>query len=192
MTIESALFQRSSSSCELCSATSGLSAYHILPQGQANEGNCLLLCQKCTDQVEGREDLDINHWFCLRDSMWSEFPPVQVMAWRMLHRLSDQEWALDLFGQMYLEDVLLNWAKEGINASEGKSEATQTRDSNGTVLAEGDSVTLIKDLPVKGAGFTAKRGTLVKNISLTSNPEQIEGKVGGMQIVLLTQFLKKA
>ena len=58
-------------------------------------------------------------------------------------------------------------------------------------MAEGDSVTLIKDLDVKGGGFTAKRGTLVKNISLTNNPKHIEGKVNGIQIVLVAAFLKK-
>ena len=53
-------------------------------------------------------------------------------------------------------------------------------------------MTLIKDLPVKGAGFTAKRGTAVRNIALTGNPEQIEGRVNGVRIVLLTKYLKKA
>lgn len=67
-----------------------------------------------------------------------------------------------------------------------------TRDSNGNALADGDTVTLIKDLDVKGMNFTAKRGTVVKNITLTSNPEHIEGKVNGTTIVLVTRFLKKA
>ena len=66
------------------------------------------------------------------------------------------------------------------------------KDSNGVILNAGDTVTIIKDLNVKGAGFTAKRGTAVRNISLTSNPEQIEGRVNGVKIVLLTCFLKKS
>ena len=53
-------------------------------------------------------------------------------------------------------------------------------------------MTIIKDLEVKGAGFTAKRGTVVKNIALTDNPEQIEGRVNGTRIVLLSCFLKKS
>ncbi len=68
-----------------------------------------------------------------------------------------------------------------------------TRDSNGAQLNDGDSVTLIKDLKVKGANTTLKRGTLVKNIRLTFNPEEIEcnaEKVKGL--VLRTEFLKKA
>ncbi|PIR17599.1 MAG: PhnA domain protein, partial [Elusimicrobia bacterium CG11_big_fil_rev_8_21_14_0_20_64_6] len=68
----------------------------------------------------------------------------------------------------------------------------EVKDSNGNILSEGDTVTLIKDLNVKGANFTAKRGTIVRKIALTDNPEQIEGKVNGTQIVLLTKYLKKA
>ena len=68
------------------------------------------------------------------------------------------------------------------------------KDSNGTLLSEGDSVTLIKDLKVKGSGgVTLKRGTLVKNIRLTDDPDEIEcnaEKVKGL--VLKTEFLKKA
>jgi protein PhnA len=66
------------------------------------------------------------------------------------------------------------------------------KDSNGTVLAEGDAVTLIKDLKVKGSSQTLKRGTLVKNIRLTRSPAEIEGRAGGSTMVLKTEFLKKA
>ena len=66
------------------------------------------------------------------------------------------------------------------------------KDSNGTVLAEGDSVTLIKDLKVRGSSQTLKRGTLVKNIRLTNSPAEIEGRAGGSTMVLKTEFLKKA
>jgi len=53
-------------------------------------------------------------------------------------------------------------------------------------------VVLIKDLKVKGAGFTAKRGTAVRNISLVhDNAEHIEGKINGQKIVILTQYVKK-
>ena len=67
------------------------------------------------------------------------------------------------------------------------------KDSNGTILSSGDSVTLIKDLKVKGPSVTLKRGTLVKNIRLTDDAEEIEcnaDKVRGL--VLKTCFLKKA
>ena len=67
-----------------------------------------------------------------------------------------------------------------------------TKDSNGTVLAEGDAVTLIKDLKVKGSSQTLKRGTLVKNIRLTNSPAEMEGRAGGSTMALKTGFLKKA
>lgn len=67
------------------------------------------------------------------------------------------------------------------------------KDSNGTILADGDSVTLIKDLKVKGSSITLKRGTLVKNIRLTNDPGEIECRVEKVKgLVLKTEFLKKA
>ncbi len=66
------------------------------------------------------------------------------------------------------------------------------KDSNGTILLEGDSVHLIKDLKVKGSSSILKRGTIVKNIRLTSNPEEVEGRVDKVQMVLKSCFLKKA
>lgn len=69
----------------------------------------------------------------------------------------------------------------------------ETRDSNGTVLNEGDSVHVIKDLKVKGTSLTLKRGTVVKNIHLTGDPEEIECRVEKAKgLVLKTCFLKKA
>lgn len=68
-----------------------------------------------------------------------------------------------------------------------------TRDSNGTILADGDNVTLIKDLKVKGTSVTLKRGTMVKGIRLTGNPEEIDCKVDKVKgLVLRTEFVKKA
>lgn len=67
------------------------------------------------------------------------------------------------------------------------------KDSNGAILKEGDSVTLIKDLKVKGSSITLKRGTLVKNIHLTDDPAEIECRVEKVKgLVLKTEFLKKA
>jgi protein PhnA len=68
----------------------------------------------------------------------------------------------------------------------------EVRDSNGTILKEGDSVTVIKDLKVKGSSITLKRGKLVKNIRLTDSPEEIDCRVDGSNLVLKTVFLKKA
>lgn len=67
-----------------------------------------------------------------------------------------------------------------------------TKDSNGTLLNEGDTVYVIKDLKVKGSSSVIKRGTVVKNIRLTSNDKEIEGRVERTVIVLKTEFLKKS
>lgn len=66
------------------------------------------------------------------------------------------------------------------------------KDSNGTLLQDGDSVTLIKDLKVKGSSIVMKRGTVVKNIRLTDDEEEVECRIGKSTIVLKACFLKKA
>jgi protein PhnA len=71
-------------------------------------------------------------------------------------------------------------------------ETRNVKDSNGTILSEGDSVTLIKSLKVKGSASDLKRGQVVKNIRFTDNDKEIEGKVDKVLLVLKTEFLKKA
>lgn len=68
----------------------------------------------------------------------------------------------------------------------------EVRDSNGNILSEGDTVTVIKDLKVRGSSGVIKRGTVVKNIRLTDDPAEIEGRVEKTYMVLKTEFLKKA
>lgn len=68
----------------------------------------------------------------------------------------------------------------------------EVRDSNGTILSEGDTVSVIKDLKVKGSSSVIKRGSLVKGIRLTDNVDEVEGRVSKVQMVLRTEFLKKA
>jgi protein PhnA len=68
----------------------------------------------------------------------------------------------------------------------------EVKDSNGTLLNEGDAVTVIKDLKLRGSSGIIKRGTVVKNIRLTDDESEIEGKVDKVVMVLRTEFLKKA
>ena len=191
MSIEAILKERSGEKCELCSSTDDLTIYEVPPDSKSGEDDCVLLCGKCIEQIEEPAIVDANHWRCLNDSMWSQIPAVQVMAWRMLMRLKDEGWPQDLLDMLYLDEQTLSWAKA---TGEGQGADAETRhvDSNGALLEAGDSVTLIKDLKVKGANFTAKRGTAVRGISLVAdNPEHIEGKVEGQRIVILTKFVKK-
>ena len=77
-------------------------------------------------------------------------------------------------------------------ASGGGSDAVVVRDAVGNVLADGDQVTLIKDLAVKGAGQTLKRGTLIKSIRLTGDSQEIDGKYEGIKgLVLRAEFVRK-
>jgi protein PhnA len=73
-----------------------------------------------------------------------------------------------------------------------ENEELIVRDSNGAVLKDGDSVTVIKDLKVRGSSSVIKRGTMVKNIRLTEDADEVEGKVEKSVMVLRTEFLKKA
>ncbi len=192
MSIEKELSERANGCCELCSATENLTVYDVPPDGDGSIDKSILVCGSCFEQINDEDKVDVNHWRCLNDSMWSQVPAVQVMAWRMLTRLSGEGWPQDLLDMLYLDEETLSWAKAN---GDGETEDSTVvhRDSNGAVLSAGDTVTLIKDLNVKGANFTAKRGTAVRGISLVDdNAEQIEGRVNGQQIVILTQFVKKS
>lgn len=85
-------------------------------------------------------------------------------------------------------DCGYEWTESDDDASE---ENNVPKDSNGAELADGDSVTVIKDLKVKGSSMVIKRGTKVKSIRLTENHEEVDCKIDGSSIVLKTCFLKK-
>lgn len=86
---------------------------------------------------------------------------------------------------------------EECNCADGKHGKTEeapvlvVKDSNGTVLKDGDDVVLIKDLPLRGSSTVYKRGTKVTNIKLTDNADEVDCRLGGSAIVLRTEFLKK-
>ncbi len=192
MSIENALLERSESQCELCRSVENLAVYGVPPDTTGSVDDSVLICGTCLNQIQNPDTVDANHWRCLNDSMWSQVPAVQVLAWRMLTRLRTEVWPQDLLDMLYLDEDIMSWARatgEGLN----KEDEVKHIDSNGAVLEAGDTVTLIKDLNVKGANFTAKRGTAVRGISLVAdNPEHIEGRVNGQQIVILTKFVKKS
>ena len=191
MSLDNKLAERSGNKCELCASSKDLSKYTVEPGNEKNTDQNIVVCATCLSQITEPESVEANHWRCLNDSMWSEVPAVQVMAWRMLNRLKSEGWPQDLLDMLYLDEETLEWAKA---TGEGESDEDKIihRDSNGAILQNGDTVVLIKELDVKGATFSAKRGTAVRNIRLVhDNPEQIEGKIEGQSIVILTQFVKK-
>lgn len=191
MSLQQQLLTRSGNKCELCNADTNLSVYEVTPTDNANADNSIIVCKTCLDQIEKTEQINPEHWKILSETMWSEFAPVQVVAWRMLSRLRNEGWAADSLDILYLADETLEWAKKtGDHEQDGTVEFHQ--DSNGARLFEGDTVVLIKTLDVKGSTISAKLGTVVKNIRLVhDNIEQIEGKVEGQTIVILTKYLRK-
>ncbi|MEZ4459169.1 MAG: PhnA domain-containing protein [bacterium] len=185
MSTELALRERANDRCELCSATEGLMVEAVSPFSDDTPEHNVLVCPACAAAMKGEPNANP---FGLQDSAWSEFPAVQVVSWRLLHNVSEP-WAVELIEQIYFDDATREWAEQGLAPAD---DGVPTFDSNGTQIRTGDSVTLIKDLDVKGTSFVAKRGTLVRNIRTTDNPEHIEGRVNNVTIVLKTAFLKKA
>jgi len=183
MSLEKDLQSRSNNQCELCSSTNNLSILEVSPSDGSIDQS-VYVCEICKEQIEDKDKMDENHWHCLNDSMWSEETAVKVVAYRMFSRMKNQE----MLDMLYLEENEKAWAEAGLVAEN----QDPTRDANGTILQAGDGVSVIKDLVVKGAGFTAKQGTTVKNIHLVpGNSEQIEGRVNGTKIVLLSCYVKK-
>ncbi len=165
-------------SCAICSADTQTTKYQVKPKDCSVD-----VCDNCLSQIDQPDSkkLDTNHLRCLDNSMWSESEAVLVVVYRLLAKLSDQ----DKLDMMYLDDETLNWAKQDESQDIHK-------DAHGVVLNNGDTVTIIKDLPVKGAGFVAKQGLVVKNISLNkSDSSLVLGKINGTAIYLKCSFIKK-
>lgn len=165
--------------CAFCGADGGVAPVAAIPRDET-----VLLCETCRKGVAGTPE-DGPHWQCLNEAIWSEDGATRVLAYRVLKGLR-APWANEVLEIACLTQEECDWA-------EAQSDTLEHRDSNGALLAQGDNVVLIKDLPVKGAGFTAKRGTAVRGISLVAdNSEHIEGRVEGQRIVILTKFVKKS
>lgn len=175
--------------CALCATQTSLIDVTLAPGDDV-----VRLCDVCAAALAG--DLTPGpRWRCLGDAIWSEAAGTQIAAWRLLKALQDEAWAAEVLDMVYLDPDVMARAEAGVAASlatDGMFEVDH-RDSNGVQLAAGDTVTLIKDLPVKGTSIVAKRGTAVRGIRLVpDNAAQIEGRVNGQQIVILCQFVKKS
>jgi protein PhnA len=191
MSLENILRKRANNCCELCKSENNLTVYGVPPNPDLREEDSILVCDKCERQLNKKEELDASHWQCLNESMWSEVLPVQVVSWRMLNRLRNESWAADAIDLMFFDEPTLAWAKAA-GDHENSSEVELHRDCNGTQLFDGDNVVLTKTLDVKGSTLNAKLGTVVKGIKLVSdNVEQIEAKIEGQTIVILTKYLRK-
>ena len=186
--IERKLKDRSGSVCEISGTEHDLVVYVLPPSNERTVENSVLMAKHLKDQIENPETTDEKDWRGLSESMWSEHLPVQIVSWRMLARLKNT----DLLDMMYLDEEALEWAKATGEGEEEDENKLVHKDSNGVTLLDGDSVVLIKDLDVKGATFTAKRGAAVHNIKLVwDDANLIEGRVENQNIYILTQYVKK-
>ena len=106
------LLARADNKCELCASTVNLNPFDVAPSDGSSD-QAVLLCERCNDQINAGSISDTNHWRCLNDSMWSQVPAVQVMAWRQLKELSNinESWAADLLDMMYMEPETQTWAE---------------------------------------------------------------------------------
>ena len=167
------LMDRAGGICEFCGAADGLVSVDVPPADQ------VLLCAVCRSDAAPAA-----HWRCLEGAAWSQEPSVQIAAWRRLGEI-DEMWARDAREGMMMEPGVMTRAQ-------ANAVVVEHFDAHGMRLEHGDTVVLVKDLDVKGAGFTAKRGTAVRNISLVpEDAGQIEGKVEGQRIVILTEYVKR-
>ena len=170
--------------CELCGSDESVNIQE-LPVSDGSEEQSIYLCANCASQIESGE-LNETHFTCLNDAMWSETPAAKVMSYILWNKLGRQ----DMVEMMYLEEDELALAEKAVSAEANK---VTFRDANGVELLAGDSIVILKDLDVKGAGFTAKRGTTVTRISLPHDmDDHVEGRVNGTKIYLKTEFIKKA
>ncbi len=89
-------------------------------------------------------------------------------------------------------DCGFEWPQAEASSSDSEGDDAVVRDSNGTILNDGDAVVLIKDLKVKGSSITLKQGTKVKSIRLVGGDHEVDCKMDGGQFMLKACFLKKA
>jgi protein PhnA len=191
MQVSALLVKRSDGKCELCSSANGCSPYEVAYAPHADADGTIFICSTCLAQIDKKEELNTTHWRCLESIMWSEVTGLKVTAWRMLNRLKYHSWASDQLDMLYLEDDMLAWAKSA-GDHENDAAVVLHRDSNGHVLKHGDAVVLTKSLDVKGSTLNARMGTVVRNIRLVAdNTDQIEGRIEGQQIVILTQYVRR-
>ncbi|MFZ9776881.1 MAG: PhnA domain-containing protein [Schleiferiaceae bacterium] len=177
------LAARSEGRCELCGIDSPLTEQAVAPKKGQNADECIAVCATCTASATDAA-AHADYWRCLNDSMWSPVPAVQVSVYRLLAAVGT-DWANDLKDSMYLEESTMDWA-------ESAPTSVVHKDAYGVVLEHGDTVVLTEHLDVKGTNFTAKKGTVVRNIRLDrSNADYIEGRVEGQEIVILTKFVKR-
>jgi protein PhnA len=183
------LTTRAGNICELCSATSPLSAFTVSPREDHLIEHQVAVCDICLFGIQSNDYTNSNHWRALTGSIWSETPSVQALSYRILDKLKMESWASETLDGVFLDDATITWAMSEANAEANK---LVHKDAFGNILQNGDNIILIENLNVKGTSYTAPKGTQVKKIRLVmDNAEQVEGKINSDTIVILTKYIKK-
>ncbi len=189
MPLNPVLEQRCDNRCELCDTTGPeLTGYTVPPKAGTAAEEQVALCPTCTEAIADPL-AHAEHWRCLTGSIWSEVPAVQALSYKLLSALPAEDWAVETLESVSLPESVVEWASAEARA---QGETVIHKDAYGTVLSAGDTVLLTQNLNVKGTAFIAPKGTAVKKIRLVpDNAEQVEGKINGDTIVILTKFLRK-
>ncbi|HMX04363.1 MAG TPA: PhnA domain-containing protein [Chitinophagales bacterium] len=183
MSISITLQTRCAGVCELCGAEPAVIEITVSPKDESTE-NQVAICTVCETALANADEK--NHWQCLSGSIWSTEPAVQALSYRILYGIRDESWAAEILDSGAADESVINWAMKAYEV------ADVHQDAYGNVLANGDNVILTQALKIKGTSFSAPKGTQVRSIHLVhDNTEQIEGKINGTMIVILTKFVKK-
>ncbi len=183
--LSSKLAERSQSVCELCGSEPATIAFAVSPKDHDSIDNEVAICATCNTEMEN--PASSVHWNCLAGSIWNPTPSVQALAYRLLYKYKDEQWASEIMTSVELPEEVVNWALSAYQAEEVH------KDSNGEILSNGDTVVLTQQLNIKGANFNAPKGTIVRKIRLVpDNTDQIEGKVNDQMIVILTKYVRKS
>src|SRR5512138_1830169 len=181
-TITNKLKERSQGVCELCASGDATIAYAVTPRNNDSIENEVALCNSCLAAIDDKDSA--LHWQCLAGSIWNTEPSVQALSYRILYGNKEREWASEIINSVELDEAVINWALSAYEIKEVH------KDSNGSVLSNGDTIVLTQGLNVKGTNFMAPKGTIVRKIRLVpDNTEQIEGKINDQTIVILTKFV---
>ena len=184
MSISQELKSRNQDVCELCNTEAATIEYTVSPKADDSIENQVAICEICLAKMEDKNAGF--YWRCTEGSIWSPYPSVQALSYRIMNTYKEEVWASDLIASIDLDEATVQWAMSAFEVAEVH------KDAYGNILENGDTVVLTQALNVKGTNFTASKGTVVKKIKLVhDNPEQIEGKINDQVIVILTKFTKK-
>lgn len=168
---------------ELCENAGELMMIELGKDNDINQQ--LVICTGCIEIYKDDNAAAAKGWQKLTENICSTTPAVQVFSYRKLKKLEGMSWAQDALDSIYLDEDTDLWAEP--LATFSLSDLNH-EDRNGNILENGDNVTLTQDLDVKGSSITAKRGVSVPRIKLVHyNEDQIEGKVDGQTIAILTK-----